>query len=171
MSTPSPHHLYIPCAALLNALSPTPTKIALFSSRNTIPLSLTRLNTFTTSEKKKRNKYHALLMSRSNAHKGAIVEAEAGASSGASFRSRSSASSSSSSAHRSTARASELRARYEMAQAIQKPWPLHLLENGVKASSTPAGNSASAVGGRGSREVHPALPPLLPEDLPLTSSP
>lgn len=33
-------------------------------------------------------------------------------------------------------KAAELKARYEMAQAIQKPWPLHLLENGVKSNAT-----------------------------------
>ncbi|KAF6766855.1 hypothetical protein PSEUBRA_000871 [Kalmanozyma brasiliensis GHG001] len=56
-------------------------------------------------------------------------------SSSASFRSRSSASSSSHRSTKSSQKASELRARYEMAQAIQKPWPLHLLENGVKPAA------------------------------------
>lgn len=68
-------------------------------------------------------------------------------SSSASFRSRSTASSSSHRSSKSSQKASELRARYEMAQAIQKPWPLHLLENGVKPAapthSAPAPRPAS----------------------------
>lgn len=75
-----------------------------------------------------------LLMSRKQS-----PEAEA-SSSTASFRTRSSTS------HRagSSQRQAELRARYEMAQAIQKPWPLHLLENGVKPNSTSAPNVSSS---------------------------
>ncbi|TKY88644.1 hypothetical protein EX895_002275 [Sporisorium graminicola] len=88
-----------------------------------------------------------LLMSRSKSPEGAAGEPS---SSGASFRSRSSASSSSSyrsNGGRSSQKAAELRARYEMAQAIQKPWPLHLLENGVKPNTSggaPIGGSQRA---------------------------
>ncbi|SJX64777.1 uncharacterized protein SRS1_15208 [Sporisorium reilianum f. sp. reilianum] len=86
-----------------------------------------------------------LLMSRSKSPEAAPTTT-AESSSGASFRSRSSASSSSSyrsSGGRSSHKAAELRARYEMAQAIQKPWPLHLLENGVKPNTAPAAPIAS----------------------------
>lgn len=39
---------------------------------------------------------------------------------------------------------SEMRARYEMAQAMQKPWPVHLIENGTKSTSSHHTSSHSA---------------------------
>lgn len=74
-------------------------------------------------------------------------------SSSASFRSRSSALSSSyrSNGGRSSQKAAELRARYEMAQALQKPWPLHLLENGVKPNTAGASTTTTSSGSRSTR--------------------
>ncbi|SPO30958.1 uncharacterized protein UTRI_05417_B [Ustilago trichophora] len=77
---------------------------------------------------------------------------EAESSAAPSFRSRSSAASSHRTGHSSSQKAAELRARYEMAQAIQKPWPLHLLENGVKPSSSTANpNNTSTSSSRSTR--------------------
>ncbi|KAJ1042347.1 hypothetical protein NDA14_000491 [Ustilago hordei] len=74
-----------------------------------------------------------------------------------SFRARSSGSSSHHRSERpSSQKAAELRARYEMAQAIQKPWPLHLLENGVKpaaASSSPPPSTSTAAATSSSRST------------------
>ncbi|ETS62262.1 hypothetical protein PaG_03334 [Moesziomyces aphidis] len=75
-----------------------------------------------------------VLMSRTHKPDSTNAASSSSSSGGASTRPRSIASTRST---RSSHKEAELRARWEMAQAIQKPWPLHLLENGTKTNPAP----------------------------------